>query len=269
MKFIKSALGFGLTLWQKKRTILELARRDFISQHSGTLLGVFWNYAQPLTYVLVLTLIFSVGLRRNPGGRVPFLVFLITGMIAWQFFSLTWGSLTRIIRAHAFLVHKGGFPLAILPLAKILSAAVPHLVLIAVTVLVAWFKGIPPGLYALQVFYYLAGLICLLLGLGWLTAAASLFIEDVANFVGVLMQFGFWITPIFWNIDSISPRYRWLFKLNPAVYFISGYRDSLIYHIGFWEKPGETLYFWIVTLLALIIGAAVFRRLKPHFGEVI
>jgi lipopolysaccharide transport system permease protein/teichoic acid transport system permease protein len=269
MNFIKAAFNFAVTLWQKKRTVLELAHRDFVSEHSGTLFGVFWNYAQPLTYVLLLTLVFSIGLRLNPGGKVPFLVFLISGMIAWQFFSQTWSSLTRIIQVYSFLVRKGDFPLAILPLAKILSAVLPHLVLIIFAVIIAWFKGIPPSLYTLQVLYYLAGLLCLLLGLGWLTSATSLFIEDVANFVGILIQFGFWITPIFWNINLVSPKFLWLFKLNPAFYFVSGYRDSLIYRIGFWEKPAETIYFWTFTLLVLVIGAAVFRRLKPHFGEVV
>jgi lipopolysaccharide transport system permease protein/teichoic acid transport system permease protein len=269
MQLIKSAFAFSLTLWQKKRMILELARRDFITEHSGTLLGVFWNYAQPLIFVFVLTFVFTVGFRQNFSTGVPFSVFLISGIIAWQFFSQTWGRLTRIINSHAFLVRKGDFPLEILPLAKMLSGLVPHLVLIAVSVVIAWFMGIEPGLYALQIFYYQAGLLCLLLGLGWLTSAASLFIKDVSNFVDIIIQFGFWLTPVIWNIDLVPPRYIWLFKLNPAYYFVTGYRDSLIYGIGFWEKPTEALYFWVVALIVLIIGATVFRRLKPHFGEVV
>jgi len=269
MEFIKSAVSFGITLWQKKRIILELARRDIITQHSGTMLGVFWNYAQPLIFVLVLTLVFTFGLRQNPGKGVPFVAFLISGLIAWQFFSQTWGHLTSIINSHTFLIRKGDFPLAILPLAKMISDLIPHLVLIVVSVIIAWFQGIQPSLYTLQVFYYLAGLLYLLLGLGWLTSATSLFIRDVSNFVGILTQFGFWITPVFWNIDLVPPKYLWLLKLNPAFYFVSGYRDSLIYGIGFWEKPAEALYFWSVTLLVLILGATVFRRLKPHFGEVV
>lgn len=249
--------------------ILELARRDFITSHSGTILGIFWNYAQPLVYVIVLTLVFTLGLRQNPGGEIPFLVFLIAGMIAWLFFSQTWGRLTNIINAHAFLVRKGDFPLAILPLAKILSALIPHLVLIAVTVVITWCHGVAPTLYTLQIFYYLAGLLCLLLGLGWLTSAAFLFIKDVSNLVTIFVQFGFWVTPIFWNINMVPSEFAWLFKLNPAYYIVSGYRDSLIYGIGFWERPVDALYFWTVTLLLLIVGATVFRRLRPHFGEVI
>lgn len=269
MKTIESALGFASILWQKKRMIFELARRDFISEHSGTLLGVFWNYAQPLIFVLVLAFVFTVGLRQNFSKDVPFVVFLISGIIAWQFFSQTWGHLTRIISSNAFLVRKGDFPLAILPLAKMLSDLVPHMVLVVVSIIIAWCYGMPPTLYVLQLFYYLAGLLLLLLGLGWLTSAASLFIKDVSNLVGIIIQFGFWLTPIVWSIEMVPPKFHWLFKLNPAYYFVCGYRESMIYGIGFWEKPGEAFYFWLIALLVLILGATVFRRLKPHFGEVV
>ncbi len=207
MRFAKAAFNFGITVWQKKRMIYELARRDFITANGGTLLGVFWNYAHPLIYVLLLTLIFKLGLRQNPGKEVPFLVFLIAGIIAWQFFTQTWSHMTGIISSHSFLVRKGDFPLAVLPVAKLLSDLVPHLVLLLFSVVIAWTQGFPPSLYILQIFYYLAGLLCLLLGLGWLTSSASLFIQDVNHFVNIITQFGFWITPIFWNIDLVPPKY--------------------------------------------------------------
>jgi ABC-type polysaccharide/polyol phosphate export permease len=269
VKIIRPALGFARSLWVLRQTIWELARRDFISQHSGTVLGIFWNYVQPLTYALLLTIVFSVGLRHNPGGKVPYLPFLISGMISWHFFSAALGSLSGIIRAHSFLVRKGSFNLAILPLGKLLSQMAPHLAVIAATVVICWMKGFPPSLYSFQVLYYLGAMLCLLLGLSWITSATSLFLEDIQNVVGVIIQFGFWLTPIIWNIKMIPEKYRWIVNLNPAYYFVNGYRNSLIYRIPFWEKPQVALYYWFFTLGILLLGAIVFRRLKPHFGEVL
>jgi ABC-type polysaccharide/polyol phosphate export permease len=269
MKFISAAFSFGFSLWQKRRTILELARRDFVSQHSGTLLGVLWNYIQPLTYAALLTIVFTIGLRQNPSGQVPFLPYLLTGMVAWHFFSGALSGMSGIIKSYSFLVRKGNFNLAILPLAKLLSFIAPHLVVIAAAVGVCWLQGYAPSLYSFQVIYYLAAMLCLLLGLGWITSATSLFIEDVRNLVGVFIQFGFWFTPIVWNIRVVSPRFRWIVSLNPACYLVNGYRDSLIYRVPFWQKPQETLYFWSLTLALLLLGGIVFRRLKPHFGEVL
>ena len=269
MTLFHPAYRFACSLWKWRGTIWELARRDFINQHSGTYLGVFWSYAQPLSFVLLLTLVFTIGLRYNPGRDVPFLVYLISGMIAWQFFSGAIGGLTGIIRAHSFLVRKGSFNLAILPLGKLLSVIVPHLILIVATVLICWLNGIAPSLYAFQTLYYLLGMLCLLLGLGWITSAANLFFEDVSRMVGILVQFGFWFTPIIWNIRLVPAKYRWLVKLNPACYFVDGYRDSLVYQMPFWQKPLEFGYYWGLTLIVLWLGAFVFRRLKPHFGEVL
>jgi lipopolysaccharide transport system permease protein len=269
MKLIKSASYFVRSLWRLRKTIWELARRDFISQQSGTLLGVVWNYVQPLTYAVLVTIVFSIGLRQNPGGQVPYLPYLISGMIAWHFFAAALGGLSNIIKKYSFLVRKGNFNLAILPLGKLLSLLAPHLAVVVATVGICWLKGFAPSLYSFGVIYYLAAMSCLLLGLSWLTSATSLFIEDIHNLVGVFIQFGFWFTPIIWNIKMIPPQYRWIVNLNPAYYFVNGYRNSLIYKIPFWERPHVALYYWLVTLAILLLGAVVFRRLKPHFGEVV
>lgn len=232
-------------------------------------MGVFWNYIQPLTYAAIVTIVFSFGLRQNPGGKIPYLPYLISGMIAWHFFDAALRGLSGIIKNYSFLVRKGNFNLAILPLGKLLSLLAPHLVVVVATVGICWMKGFAPSLYTFQVIYYLTAMFCLLLGLSWITSATSLFVEDIQNLVGVFVQFGFWFTPIIWNIKMIPPQYRWIVNLNPAYYFVNGYRNSLIYKIPFWERPYVALYYWLLTLVILLLGAVVFRRLKPHFGEVV
>jgi lipopolysaccharide transport system permease protein/teichoic acid transport system permease protein len=269
LKFILDIKKFVGIIFQKKDAIYELAKRDFQAQNKNTYLGIIWGYIQPLTYIFLLVLVFSIGLRSNPGGEVPFVVYLISGMIAWQFFSATFSSLTQVVKTHSFLVKKGDFSLSIIHIAKILSALIPHLVLLLVTISVCWFHGLLSGVYTLQLIYYLASMFFLLLGLGWITSSTSIFIHDVSNVVTILTQFGFWFTPIIWNITRIPERYQWIVKLNPMCYIVNGYRDSLIYKIPFWSKPYETLYFWFFTSIVLLIGVVVFRRLKPHFGEVI
>ena len=270
MKFFVDIIKFIGNLVEKRSAIYELAKRDFQTQNKNSYLGIIWGYIQPLTYILLLALVFSIGLKTNPAGKgVPFVVYLITGIIAWQFFSVTLISVTQVVKSNSFLVSKGDFSLNILHIARILSALIPHLALLTVAVIVCWSYGFLPGIYTLQLFYYLAGLFCLLLGLGWITSSTSVFVQDVANIVGIIIQFGFWFTPIIWNLSRIPRKYQWIIKLNPMCYIVDGYRDCLIYKVPFWSKPGETLYFWFFTIIVLLIGVAVFRRLKPHFGEVI
>jgi len=269
MKFLIDIKKFIEVIFQKRAAIYELAKRDFQAQNKNTYLGIIWGYIQPLTYILLLVLVFSIGLRTNPGGQLPFVVYLICGMVAWQFFSTTLNSLTDVVKTHSFLVKKGDFSLSILHIAKILSAVIPHLGLIIVTLIVCMAHGFLPGVHTLQLFYYVTASFFLLLGLGWITSSTSIFVQDVSNIVTIVTQFGFWFTPIIWNISKIPPKYQWIVKLNPMCYIVNGYRDSLIYGLPFWSKPFETMYFWCFTFLVLLVGVTVFRRLKPHFGEVI
>lgn len=270
MKFLLDIKKFVVNIIRKKSAIYELAKRDFQTQNKNTYLGIIWGYIQPLTYIILLVLVFTIGLRTNPGGKgVPFIVYLISGMIPWQFFSGTLSSQTQVVKTHSFLVKKGDFSLSILHIAQILSALIPHLVLLAVATMVCWSHGFLPSVYTLQLIYYLAAMSFLLLGLGWITSSTSIFVQDVSNVVTILCQFGFWFTPIIWNITRIPAKYQWIVKLNPMCYIINGYRDSLIYKVPFWSKPYETIYFWLFTAIALLVGVVVFRKLKPHFGEVI
>ncbi len=256
-------------LYEKRGAIYELAKRDFEAQYKSTYLGIIWGFIHPLTYILVLLLVFSIGLRSNPGHDIPFVVYLISGMIPWQFFSGTLHSLTGVVRSHSYLVKKGDLSLGILHVAKILSNLVTHLVLLVVCAIICLFYGFSLGFHTLQIFYYLTAMCLLLLGLGWITSSTSIFVEDVANVVNILVQFGFWFTPIIWNLSRIPKKYQWIAKLNPACYIITGFRDSLVYGTPWWAKPRETLYFWGVTVVILLAGVVIFRRLKPHFGEVI
>jgi lipopolysaccharide transport system permease protein/teichoic acid transport system permease protein len=87
--------------------------------------------------------------------------------------------------------------------------------------------------------------------------------------VSIVVQFGFWLTPIFWNISTVPEKYHWIIKLNPMAYIIEGYRNSMIYHKWFWEDMNMTIYFWTITIILFGLGALTFRKLRPHFADVL
>jgi len=200
---------------------------------------------------------------------MPFSVYLISGMIAWMFFASILNMSANIVRSYSFLVSKVDFRLSILPIVKIVSDFVPHLFFVLLAIIVAWMNGYAPSLYTLQIFYYLFCMTTLLLGLSWITSSTNLFVKDIAQVVSIITQFGFWMTPIFWNLNSIPDQFQWVVKLNPMCYVVLGYRDSLVYKIGFWHHPLGTLYFWGVTGVILFAGITIFGKLRPHFAEVV
>jgi len=267
---IKRTQSFFLAIYDKRSILYELAKRDFQQQYMGSYLGFVWVYLQPLLFITVLYLVFTFGFRSGSSSEgVPFAVYLISGMIAWFYIAENLNAGANVIRQHSFLLKKVDFRLSMLPIVKLLSSSIPHIFFIMIAILVAGLNGIYPTFYTFQVLYYFGAMVALLLGLSWLSSSTNIFVPDVSKIVSVIVTFGFWLTPIFWNISKIPEQYQWIIKLNPANYIVQGYRDSIIAHIGFWEKPYEALYFWTVTGITLWLGITVFKKLRPHFAEVV
>ena len=261
---------FLQSLVRKRKIIRQLVQKDFKQQYLGSSLGMVWALIQPLVFVLVLWLIFATGFRSSRSVEpVPFVLWLMTGMFCWYFFSGIINSSASAVIANSFLVKKIRFQLNILPVVKMLSQVRIHLIFLGILGTFFFIEGIWPTLYWLQIIYYLGAAMLLGLGIGWFVSALNVFSRDVAQLVQLFVRVGFWMTPIFWKIEKVPDSLQWVFKLNPAFYLIQGYRDSLIYGIGFWQRPWLTLYFWVVTGAALLTGAIVFKRLRPHFADVI
>jgi len=228
-----------------------------------------WNFIQPIVFIFILWFVLNIGFNLKRIENTNHIFWLISGMICWLHFSDVFSSSTQIIQQYSFLIKKMDLSLGILPIARLLSASINHFIFIFLTVFFGLLMEVSPSFCFLQIFYYTFALQVLLLGLCWLASSTSIFIKDVNNIVTIIVQFGFWITPVFWSIDNVPQNYQWIIKLNPLHYLVTGYRDSLIYQIPFWQKPLETIYFWVFSLIILFIGAVVFRKLRPHFAEVI
>ena len=126
-----------------------------------------------------------------------------------------------------------------------------------------------PDLFWIQTLYYLFALMVLMISTGWLTSSIYLFFPDICNIVSIITLLMFFLTPIFWNINGLLPRDQLILKFNPLYYIINGYRDSFLYITSFWDHPALTHYFWAVCLVFLVAVVAVFKKLGPHFADVV
>lgn len=269
MNIIKEVIKFYQEIINKKDLMATLVIRDFKQRYTGTFLGVFWIYFQPFMYISVLYFVFTYGLRAHPRGDVPFVSYLVSGMIPWIYFSENFNGSSNTIKQFSYLVKKINMRLSILPIVKILSSLMSHLVLIVILFFIILTNGGHLSFYNLQLPYYIFSMAMLLFGIGLITSSVNLFLPDTAKFVNVITQFGFWLTPILWEISKIPEKYRWIIKINPMEYIISGYRNSLIYEKSVFLYPFQAMYFWILTLSFILIGVVVFRKLRPHFAEVV
>lgn len=270
MRHIKEFYRFFKHIYTSRELLVTLIKNDFKKQYLGSYLGLAWAFVQPLTFIVVIWFVFEIGFRAGPSTNgAPFFLYLISGMIPWFFLSNAFTSATGAVVNNSFLVKKISFRISILPLVQISSALIIHLVLVGLLMIAFLLYGYMPTIYWLQLPFYILCSIVLLLGLSWLTSAIRVFVKDIGNFITVLMQIGFWATPIFWSIDMIPAQYQWILKLNPAFYIVDGYRNTFINGSWFWEHQNLTLYYLGLTLFCLGLGAIVFKRLRPHFGDVL
>lgn len=270
MHQIKAFLYFLKTIYQQRYVIKKLVIRDFQKKYLGSYLGLPWAFLQPAAYVLSLWFVFSIGLKG--GGEqdgVPFLFWLMAGVIPWFFISESINSSANSLLSFAFLIKQMYFRVGIIPFITIITALIIHLFLILVLILFSLAYGFYPSIYWLQLPYYLLGAILLMTGIGWLTSSILVFVRDVQKTIAVLLTLLFWTTPIFWPHESITGKMRLIIDLNPFFYITNGYRETFITRVWFFENLEITLYFWVLTITFFIAGALIFHRLKPHFADVL
>ena len=255
--------------YESKKVILDLSINDFKYQFLGSYLGIFWAVLRPLIFVAVIWFIFSAGFKKTQiENETPFILYLLTGYIPWIFFSDAVSGGMNSILNNRFLVKRVNFKIGILPIVKIVSALYLHGIFILIMIGVLLLHGYYPTLYWIQLPFYILCLSMLLSGLGWLTSSLRVFTKDISELVGVILQIGFWVSPIFWSLSAIPEKYVWILKLNPMVYIIEGYRNTFINKVWFWESNELALYF-ITSVVILTLGIVVFKRLRPHFSDVL
>ena len=270
LKYLREFFRFLKHIKNSRKLLFILAYDDFRQQYLGSYLGIVWAVLRPLLFILILWFVFSMGLRGGTASDgTPFILYLLCGVIPWFFFVESLSKGMSAIVTNKYLVKKVAFRVSILPIVKILSALGIHLILVTILIVVFFLHGYLPTLYWLQLPFYILSTMILVLGLGWLTSSIRVFVKDMSEVIGVVVQFGFWLTPIFWKLEMVPDKYHYIIKLNPMVYVVEGFRGTFIYKEWFWDRGFDTVLFFLTIVLFLIFGATVFRRLRPHFGDVL
>ncbi|MBI4689578.1 MAG: ABC transporter permease [Nitrospirae bacterium] len=266
---MSTLLNFLKRLYKYRSVITAMALQEIKNRYIGTLGGIFWSLINPLLIILVYWFVFSLGLKVQPIGDVPFIVYFCAGLIPWMTFNDTLMTNTNTISQNSYMVKKMVFPTEILPIVNLAANLITHGIMLIILSVILIFSGISFSVINLQFLYYLAALCIFSIGLSWLLSSVNVFFRDTAMILGVITNIWFWLTPIVWIIEMLPSDYRFFIKLNPMFYIIDGYRKSFIYHTPFWENYGLGLYFWGTSLMFFIIGGMVFRKLKPEFADVL
>lgn len=249
--------------------IFQFAIDDFKNKYAGSLLGFAWAFVQPLMIIGIYWFVFQLGFKSQPVENYPFILWLISGLIAWFFIGDAISNATASMLEYSYLVKKVLFNIMILPFVKVLSVFFVQTFLVVFCIIVFWLNGFPPNAYYFQIIYYIAYMMILVTGSIYLTSALYVFFRDLIQIVSVILQLLFWMSPFVWDFNILPRNIQTVLKLNPIYYVVKGYRDTFIYHEVFWHDWTSVFYYWAVAIILFAFGLKVFKKLKPHFADVL
>jgi lipopolysaccharide transport system permease protein len=212
--------------WHHRHVLHALFLRDVKQQFVQTRLGLLWAILRPMVVVAVFSVLFSY-LMNIRIGSYPYLLFALSGHMAWTLFSTIVNNGMSIVKSNSNLIRKMSFPLLILPMLSVANAMLEWAVTLVLLILVMVLLSVMPPVQVLLL--PLAVLLNVLLGTGlilWLNVS-SIRYWDLNHIVPSLIGLGIWLTPVFFPVTLIPEQYAWLADLNPMTGVLNLYRWCL------------------------------------------
>ncbi|MER3493346.1 MAG: ABC transporter permease [Mastigocladus sp. ERB_26_2] len=271
---LKKWLPINELWWAKFDLLRALVRRDLEARYKGSILGNLWPLLNQLSQLLIYTYVFSIvlkvklSLKGVPENNFTFGLWLFAGLLPWIAFSSGLIQAANSVVAQPNLVKKVVFPLALLPLVPTLSTFIESSFgLMALIFFVAVSTHTLHSTLALLPLIWITQLM-LTAGLGYLMAGLTVFLRDIPQTLGVILNIWLYLTPILYPATAIPETWRiWVFWLNPMTAIAEVYRDLvLVGEVKHWGEWGVTT---VISAIVFCIGFSVYKRLRPAFADVL
>lgn len=255
-------------LWTYRAFIGSSVMRDFNSRYRESLLGAFWSVANPLTMIIIYTVIFGQLMRQTLPGHedspLAFSIYLCAGVLTWGLFSEMLVRVTGVFLEQSNLIKKTSFPRICLPAIAASSALLNFAIIFSLYLIFLVVAGYWPGWVVIGVIPLLVLQVLFTLGLGVFLGTLNVFFRDVGQLTGVILQFWFWLTPIVYTFSSLPNKAQTFLELNPFLPLIMAYQGIFL------DKKLPDFYSLIpltfITLLLLALGAWFFNT---RVGELV
>lgn len=250
-------------IWDHKSLIVTLAKRDLKVKYAQTVLGLAWTVVQPLTSVVVYTLFFSVLL--NFQTEYPYVLFVLSGVLLWGLFNYIFSQGSTSLTQNQDLIRKMYFPKMILPFSKVVVAFVEFGVILVLFFLMLLVFRVPITWKILLTPIPIFILTLFSIGTALLLSAATIKNRDLNHIIPFLIYFGIWLTPVFYPVTVIPPRYAdWLY-INPMAACIQLFRWCV-----FDEPINKYIFLGIaVSFIIFILGFFYFKKVEDKMIDLI
>ena len=245
-----------------RHLIRKIAISDFKLRYKNSVLGFFWSLLEPLLMLIVLYVVFTNLMRMEVEH---YQLFLLLGIVSWDFFAKGTGMSLNCILGKPGLVKHVYFPREVLVISSCVTALMIALLEFLVFAIFMIIFGVIPGLTVIYFPLILFIEFILILGLSFGLSVLNVYYRDVQYMWAVILQAGFFAAPIIYPMSILPPKVASLIMLNPMTRIIGMFRDSLIYNTQL--NIADVTYASVFALILLIIGYLIFRRREPRLAE--
>lgn len=261
---VASLLNQAAELVRYRSLVMNLVSKDLKVRYKSSVLGFFWSLLNPLLMMLVFTFVFTQLL----GDNIPdFAVFVLIGLLAWNWTATSVSSGTTALVDNATLINKVYFPRMLLPISVVASNMANYVLAFPVLfVFMAIYRlEFTPWLVYVPVIIFVQA--TFLVGIVLILSAIHIYFRDTTVLVGVGVTAWFFLTPIFYRVeDVVDPTLvSWMYWLNPMASIIAELHTILYY--GGVPDPLFMARTFMTSLVLLVIGFALFTRVSRHLGE--
>lgn len=248
-------------LYKYRELLKSNVKKEIRGKYKASFLGILWSFINPLLQTIVYTIVFSLIMKNTMPN---YLIFVITGIIPWNFFITVISQGTNTILVNGGIVKKVYFPREILPISITTSGLVNFFISCAIIIFFTLGSGI--GITWLIIFVPLVALVQYIFTLGiiFILSAVDVYIRDTEYIVNFILNMAFYATPVLYTTDMFK-NYEWILNLNPLTHILNAYRD-----IFYYQQILDFKSLGIIALLSIIlcfIGYKIFKRLERGFAE--
>lgn len=252
-------------LWNYRELLYFLTLRDIKVRYKQTLMGVAWVIIQPLTTVLIFTLVFNRFVRLD-AGSLPYPLFALSGLLLWLFFANAVTNSTHSLVSNANLITKVYFPRMFIPAASVAAGLVDLSVAFLLLIGLSFYYGVALTLNILLLPLFVLLMALLALGVGLLAAAVTVKYRDLRHALPFIIQLWMFASPVIYPTSIVPPKWKWLVTINPVAGIIEGFRASLTGRNFDWVHVSLSA---VITLAVLVCSVYIFRRFEDTFADVV
>lgn len=250
-------------LYSYRELLKSNVKKEIRGKYKGSFLGILWSFINPLLTVLVYAIVFPYILRVK---QENYLIFLIVGVIPWNFFTTVVQQGTTTILGNENIIKKVFFPREILPISIATSALINFF--ISCIIVFAFVIGSGIGIHRYVILLPVITIIQYMLSLGitFILSAINVYVRDVEYIVNFLVTMLFYGTPVLYDLSTFGTGFiSKIINLNPMTHIINAYRSILYYQS--WPDFTSLGIVGVFSFIVMIIGYLIFRKLEKGFAE--